>query len=125
MINPIGEIKKAAAVAAKYGVNIYALNSDEGNGDKPAVLMRDVEAFKALPVGGNSRSDYCLASFIFQKEEGGEYWQRVQKISGGVKFWIDLPFESADFNELDAELGAYIDNWDKTHGKKFFYINKE
>ena len=24
-----------------------------------------------------------------------------------------------------AELSAYIDNWDKTHGKKFFYINKE
>ena len=79
MIKPTDEIKKAAAVAAKYGVNIYAPNSDEGNGDKPAALMRDVEAFKALPVDGNSRSDYCIACFPFRKAETGEDWYRVQK----------------------------------------------
>ena len=72
MVSPVDEIKKAAAIAAKYSVNIYAPNSDEGNGDKPAVLMRDVEDFKALPVDGNSHADYCIACFPFQKEEDGE-----------------------------------------------------
>ena len=102
MVSLIEEIKKAAVIAAKYSVNIYAPNSDEGNGDKPAVLMRDVEAFKALPVDGNSRSDYCIACFLFRKKKTGEDWYRIQKISGGVKYWIDLLSESADFNEIDA-----------------------
>lgn len=114
-VEPFSEIKKVAQLAAKYNVDIYQPRSEYNPYGKLAVLLRDLDAFKALAPDGTSRADYCIAFFPEEDETTGTNIYCLQKISGGVMFWFKLPETLPDFEQLEAELTAYLEDWDSKH----------
>lgn len=98
-VTPLFEIEKAAAIAAKYGVDIYAPHTDDNGLDCPVIVLRDFNAFKALTPDGKSIDDY-----------GSTYYDGVSKfhkIYGGWLYQYNADAGTEEHQTLLAEVREY------------------